>query len=79
MDGDIQGRMSLVHDREGYANQAGEKLKQLGSTIKEEGLFCVEWCLVLSVSTISNEISLLNKYAQYFHDETNHIALTTIF
>jgi hypothetical protein len=27
------------------ANRYGEELEQLESTIKEEGLFCVEWCL----------------------------------
>ena len=40
MDGEIQRNKGLVHDREGRANQYGEKLE---STIKEEGLFCVEW------------------------------------
>ena len=55
MDGSIQGSKSWVHDYERYANQDGEELKQLESTIKEEGLFCVEWCLVMSVSTINHK------------------------
>ena len=42
-----------MHHYEGKANQDGEVLKQLESTIKEEGLFYVEWCVVISVSTIS--------------------------
>ena len=46
----------MVHGWERNANRHGEELKQLESTIKEEGLFCVEWCLVVSVSTISCEI-----------------------
>jgi hypothetical protein len=44
---------------EGRANRAGEELKQLESTIKEEGLFCVEWCLVVSVSTINCEVFIV--------------------
>ena len=48
----IQSRKSAVHRWEGRANRHGEELKQLDLTIKEEGLFCVEWCLVLSVSII---------------------------
>ena len=59
MDGDIQSRKIGVHRYEGCTNRYGEELKQLESTIKE-GLFCVEWCLVLSVSSTSYEISLLN-------------------
>ena len=48
----------MVHDNGEMANRAGEKLKQLESTIKEEGLFCVEWCVVMSVSicTTSEEV-----------------------
>ena len=53
MDEEIESRKSGVHYWEGEANQVGEELKQLDSTMKEEGLFCVEWCLVVSVSTIS--------------------------
>ena len=53
MDGEIQRCKSAVHYWKEYANR---DLKQLESLIKEEGLFCVEWCLVLSVSTISYEI-----------------------
>ena len=45
MDGEIQSSKSEVCSWEGYVNRAGEELKQLESTIKEEGLFCVEWCL----------------------------------
>ena len=55
MDGEIRDNKSLVHSWEGRANQYGEELKQLESTIKEEGLFCVEWCLVVSVSTVNCE------------------------
>ena len=53
--GDILSCKSTVHDWEGDANQHGEELKQLESTIKEEGLFCAEWCLIMSVSTINCE------------------------
>ena len=49
-DGEIQRSKSLVQYWEGEAHQAGEELKQLESTIKEEGLPCVEWCVVTSVS-----------------------------
>ena len=52
MDGEIQSNTSGVHYWEGEANRNGEELKQLDPTIKEEGLFCIEWCLVVSVSTI---------------------------
>ena len=38
----------MVHHWEQQANQYGEELKQLDSTIKEEGLFCAEWCVVVS-------------------------------
>ena len=51
MDGGIQDKKTAVHDWEDNANRYGEELKQLESTIKEEGLFCVEWCVV-SMSTI---------------------------
>ena len=51
MDGWIQTYKSMVHDYEGEANRYGGELKQLESTIKEEGLFCVEWCVVMSMST----------------------------
>jgi hypothetical protein len=44
----------VVHRWEEVANLAGEELKQLESTIKEEGLFCVEWCLVVSVHEYCN-------------------------
>ena len=53
MDGDIQRHKSSVHYWEGEANRHGEELKQLEPITKEEGLFCVEWCLVMSVSTIN--------------------------
>ena len=55
VDGKIQRYKSEMHDCEGKANQYGEELKQLESTIKEEGLSCVEWCLVVSVSTVDCE------------------------
>ena len=55
MDGNIQNYKSDVHNWEEQANQAGEKFKQLESTIKEEGLFCIEWCLVISVNTVNCE------------------------
>jgi hypothetical protein len=44
---------SSVHRWEGVAKRYEEELKQLDPTIKEEGLFCVKWCLVVSVSTIN--------------------------
>ena len=50
MDGDLQSNKSSVHFWEVAAYRDGEKLKQLESTIKEEGLFCIEWCVVMSVS-----------------------------
>ena len=53
MDGIIQSRKSDVHRYEGEANRYGEELEQLESTIKEEGLFCVEWYLVVSVNTVN--------------------------
>ena len=56
MYGKILSSKRWAHDHEGYANQDGEELKQLESKIKEEGLFCVEWCLVISVSIISYEV-----------------------
>ena len=49
----IESNKSTVHDCEENANRYGEGLKQLESTIKEEGLFCVEWCVVMSMSTVS--------------------------
>ena len=52
VDWKIQGRKSEVHSLEGRANRHGEELKQLESIIKEEGLSCVKWCLILSVSTM---------------------------
>ena len=55
VDGNIQSCKNSVHHFEGKANQDGEELKQLERTIREEGLFCVEWCLVLSVSTVNCE------------------------
>ena len=59
MYGEIQFYKSEVHHYEGKANRDGEVLKQLESTIKEEGLFYVEWCIVISVSTISYVIWLI--------------------
>ena len=55
MNEEIQSSKSQVHRCEGRVNRDGEELKQLESTIKEEGLFCVEWCLVVSVSTVNCE------------------------
>ena len=52
MYGKIQSDKCDVQYWERRANRYGEELKQLASTIKEEGLFCVEWC-VMSVSTVS--------------------------
>ena len=62
VDRTIQSCKSEVHYWEGAANRDGEELKQLESTIKEEGLFCVEWCLVLSVRTISYVGSVIRNY-----------------
>ena len=50
VDWKLQDSKSIVHTQEMVANQAGEKLKQLESTIREEGLFCVEWCVIMSES-----------------------------
>ena len=50
MDENLQTNKSMVHHWEGRTNGAGEELKQLESTVKEEGLFCVEWCVVMSMS-----------------------------
>ena len=47
VDGEIQSDKSDVHYWEEEANRYGEELKQLDPTIKEEGSFCVEWCVVL--------------------------------
>ena len=58
MDENLQSYKSGVHVWEGNANQAGEKLKQLESTIKEEGLFCVEWCAFMSESMCTTLLML---------------------
>ena len=55
VDGEIPENKSWVHRWEGKANRHGEELKQLEPTIKEEGLFFIEWCLVVSVSTVYYE------------------------
>ena len=59
MDGELQDRKSLVHNFEERANQTVEKLQQLESTIKEEGLFCVEWCVIMSESMCTTLLMLL--------------------
>jgi hypothetical protein len=59
VDENIQSCKSGMHRWEGVVNHAGEALKQLESAIKEEGLFCVEWCLVVSVSTINCEVFIV--------------------
>ena len=46
----LQQRKSWVHDSERKANEAEEELNQLESKKKDEGLFCVEWCVVDDVS-----------------------------
>ena len=43
---EIQDYERWVHYWEEKANRHGEELKQLDPTIKEEGLFCVEWYIV---------------------------------
>ena len=53
VDGSIQYDKREVHNYEGHVNQDEERLKQLESTIKEEGLFCVEWCLIMSMRTVN--------------------------
>ena len=53
MDKELQDNKSWVHYWEEQSHQAGEELKQLDPTIKEEGLFCVEWCVVMSLSIVS--------------------------
>ena len=62
MDKNIQISKHLMHRWEGYANRYGEELKQLESTIKDEGLFCVELCLVVSVGTINYEGFIVKFY-----------------
>ena len=42
--------MMRVHHWEVEANQSGEELKQLELTLKDDGLFYVEWCAFMSVS-----------------------------
>ena len=56
----LQRRKSRVHDWERKANEAEEKLNQLESKKKkDEGLFCVEWCVVMmSVSMCSTLLML---------------------
>ena len=51
MDRGIQFSKSNVHYWEKATNQNGDKLKQLESPIEEEGLFCVEWCVIMPMST----------------------------
>ena len=58
MDGRLQSYKSDVHYWEKVTNQTGEKLKQLESTIKEEGLFCVEWCVIMSESMCTTLLML---------------------
>ena len=58
MDEKLQNNTRVVHDWEERDNQAGEKLKQLESTIKEEGLFCVEWCVIMSESMCTTLLML---------------------
>ena len=57
---DIQYYKSWVHDWERKANEGEEKLNQLESKKKkDEGLFCVEWCVVMmSVSMCSTLLML---------------------
>ena len=50
VDENIQGSKSLLHHWEKEANRDGGGLKQLESTIREKGLFCVEWCLIVRIS-----------------------------
>ena len=50
MDRKIQTYKWWVHHWEKQANRVRGEVKQLESTIKEEGLFCVECCVVMSVS-----------------------------
>ena len=65
MDENLQNRKRLVHDYEERVNQAGEKFKQLESTIKEEGLFCVEWCVIMSESMCTNLLMLSHDILLY--------------
>ena len=56
MDGEIQNIKSMVHYWEEKANRYGEEL----ISIKEEGLFCVEWRVEWRVfMSLSTVISLL--------------------
>ena len=54
----IQYNKRRVHRNEEDASRYGEELKQLDPTIKEEGLFCVEWCIGMSMSTVSCELKI---------------------
>ena len=65
MDGSIQSYKALVHDWDRMANQAGEEVKQLESTIKEEGLFCVEWCVIMSESMCTTLLMLSSDILLY--------------
>ena len=51
VDGKIQHSKNQVYYFEGTADEYGEELKHLESTMKEEGLFCVG-CL-MSISAVS--------------------------
>ena len=59
MDGEIRNYKWWVDHWEKRANRHGEELKQLESTTKEEGLFCVEWCLVVSMSAVNQEFFIV--------------------
>lgn len=49
VDENFQGYKTEVHHYEGLANLKGEEPNQLESELKEEGLSCVEWCLIMSM------------------------------
>ena len=63
MDRAIQTNKIWVHYCGERANREGEELKQLESTIKEEGLFSVEWCVVMSMCNVNLECIIVNDAA----------------
>ena len=64
VNGNIQYNKRGMHNYEGRVNQDEERLKQLESTIKE-GLFCVEWCLVMSMRTVNSERFIVKMFIHH--------------
>ena len=55
----IQYSKRQEHAYEENANRYGEKLEQQESTIKEEGSFCIEWCILISVRLAIDDLNRL--------------------